>query len=133
MKKLNIILGLFLVAILFSCNKDVEMTDSTAPSITIMSPLATDTFMSGDTVHIHALITDNDELHEINGVLNRTNSGNTEEVWTYSEHSHTASFELHGMYIVQVPGMHNDFDLEIIATDHNLNEGSASLSFHVHM
>lgn len=133
MNKVNIILGLTLVISLFSCTKDQEMIDSSGPSVNIVLPLSTDTFMSGDTVHIHALISDNDELHEINGILNRTHNGLTEEVWTYAEHSHSSSYEVHGVYIVQVPGIHNDFQLEISASDHNLNEGAASVSFHVHM
>lgn len=127
------ILTLLLTMGLFSCGKDEPMEDDNKPVVTILSPSASDTYVSGDTVQIRAMITDNDELHEITASLNRTHNGSTEEVWTFDEHSHTGTYELVGSYVVAVPGMGNDFELTVNASDHNANMGAASVSFHVHM
>lgn len=126
---------LFMSITFIACEEKHEDNgqDTEAPTINIISPTATDSYMSGDTVSIQANFTDNDQLHEISASLTRTHNGQTEEVWTYSTHSHTTEFTLSETYVVEVPGMHNEFELTVEASDHNGNSDSKTISFHVHM
>lgn len=120
-----------MVATFYSCDKEENKTDTDAPVIEIIEPVIGTTYMSGDTVFIHASMTDNDELHEISALINRTYMGLTDTVWTFATHSHTASYDLYGYYVIEVPGMHNDFELFVTASDHNENESTQTFSFHV--
>ena len=120
-------LGLFFM---LSCEKDDPMVDTDIPVINLMSP-SSNMFMNGDTVHIHAEITDNDELHEISAKIERTANGLTEEVWSLDTHSHLDVYALHDMYVIEVNGMHNDFKLSFTVSDHNGNIGTKEFSFHV--
>lgn len=114
-------------------NDDPNQTDTEAPVINIMSPTATSMYMSGDSAHIHVVISDNDELHEYSAVIERTHMGNTVEVWSDSGHEHTEQKMIHADYVIDVPGMHNDFTLRVTASDHSGNETSEEVSWHVHM
>lgn len=131
MKKLKYIaimaIGVFFI---MSCEKDEVIVDKDIPVITLMSPMAS-MYMAGDTIQIHAEISDNDELHEIIGKLERTHMGLTDEVWTLDTHSHTKTYSLHDTYIVEVNGMHTDFKLTLTVSDHNGNVGTKEFTFHV--
>ncbi|MCD8528551.1 MAG: DUF4625 domain-containing protein [Chitinophagales bacterium] len=130
-KTIIIVAAIFAVSIITSCNKNEDNTDTQAPVIELIEPTSATTYMSGDTVFIHATITDNDELHEISSLISRTHMGVTDTVWTFDTHSHTASYDLYGYYVIEVPGMHNDFELFVTASDHNENESTQTFSFHV--
>lgn len=131
MKKLKYIAFLVIgLSFILACGKDEPVVDRDVPVITLMSPSAA-MYMAGDTVYIHAEASDNDELHEIGAKIERTHNGSTEEVWTYDTHSHTASYSLHEMYIVEMNGAHNDFKLNITVSDHNANVATKEFSFHV--
>ncbi|MCB0538870.1 MAG: DUF4625 domain-containing protein [Bacteroidetes bacterium] len=132
--KLSLLLVCFLTAniLLTACNEDTNNEqDTEAPAISISSPTATETYVSGDTLQITALITDNDQLHDLGATLTRTHNDETVEVWTYSNHSHGNTYNMRETYVIEVPGMHNDFELTIWADDHNGNMGSETVSFHV--
>lgn len=133
MKNLTLItlLLISLTITLFSCDEKPEDTDTTPPTIVIHTPNASQTFMSGDTVNIHIEVTDNDEIHEIAASLNRTHMGATVEVWHVHAHPDAASHTLNAQYIVEVPGMHNDFVLEVVSDDHTGNSKTETFEFHV--
>lgn len=132
---LNILLASLLLfsSFLVACSEDENGQDNEAPSINISSPNSANNYMSGDTVQIEAVITDNDQLHDISAVLTRTHNEETVEVWSYETHSHANTYTLSDTYIVEVPGLHNEFVLTVSASDHNENKGSETASFHVHM
>lgn len=132
--KFGVLLVCFLTLniLLTACNEDTNNgQDEEAPIISISSPTTTDTYVSGDTLQIKALITDNDQLHDMGATLTRTHNNETVEVWTYSNHSHANTYDMSETYVIEVPGMHNDFELTIWADDHNGNMGSETVSFHV--
>lgn len=120
--------------ILFSCDKtDEPMTDESGPAISLLSPTVDQTFTSGDTVEIRATVEDNDELHDVSAILTRTHNGSEVIVWEFDTHTHEQIYTLSYDYVVEVPGMHNDFELVIEANDHNGNLSTNTFSFHVHM
>ena len=129
--KLTLVITVLLSAMLISCDKDNDNQDNESPVITILQPTIGQTYTSGDTVHIQAAISDNDQLHDISAVISRTFNEDTEDVWTLETHSHDETFDLFGWYVIEVPGMHNDFVLSVTASDHNGNEETQSFEFHV--
>lgn len=130
--KLMMLLSVLLSALLFSCEKnDGNNQDTESPLILILAPTITQTYASGDTVHVQVRITDNDQLHDIFASITRTYEGATEQVWSIETHSHDDVFDLLGWYIVEAQGMHNDFVLSITASDHNGNEDTEKFEFHV--
>lgn len=125
------LLGL-LFSILLSCDKNEgKNQDTESPIISILSPMEVSALMSGDTINIQARITDNDQLHDISASITRTHNEETVEVWNYETHSHDKVYDLYGWYVIEVPGMHNDFTLSVKASDHNGNEKTERIHFHV--
>ena len=137
MNRFHLIFPLLLASLTFfvACDEDDDHDhmDTEAPVINIMSPTSTAMYMSGDSAHIHVVITDNDELHEYSAVIERTHMGSTVEVWNESGHEHTQQKMIHADYVIDVPGMHNDFTLRVTASDHSGNETTDEVSWHVHM
>lgn len=124
--------SLVLTSLLYSCDeKEGQKQDNISPEIEILSPSIANTYLSGDTVYIQAKITDNDQLHEISAFISRKHGASIDRVWNYETHSHNEVFDLLAWYVIEVPGMHNDFTLSITASDHNGNEGNKEFHFHV--
>jgi len=63
MKKLNIILGLILLAVLISCSKD-DKKDNQAPYIEVMAPTEDQMFLRGGHLTLDAIFQDNEALKE---------------------------------------------------------------------
>lgn len=124
---LTLIIGMGLVG----CEKDPAMIDEDVPVIDLISPNSGAMFMDGDTMQIHAEITDNDQVHEIMAHITREHMGQIDTVWTLLTHSHVSTFSLYESYIIETSGMHNNFELVITASDHNENLGEKTYAFHI--
>lgn len=134
MQTINIksILFIFLFLVTFqACEQDGTMTDEEAPQIELISPTMNDMFKNGDTLRIHAVIRDNDELHDISAKITHTRMGVSETVWNVEAHSHEEVYTIQEDFIIDVSGEHNDFKLEFTVSDHNGNVGTKEFHFHV--
>lgn len=85
-----IFLGLGLIA----CNKDDD-TDSTAPTVNIISPNEDDHFDHGDTIHFEASASDNEALSQMKVEIHFSEDGHTHKVQNEWEESRT--YDLNGM------------------------------------
>ena len=132
----NLSITLFIAAsmLLVSCDKDDDddettnpaTTDTEAPVLKIHSPAA-GMFNSGDNVHIHVEITENDELHEYSIVI--TNDDDGTEYYRNEGHDHSTTLEVHDDFTTTVTG-HTDMTLTATATDHEGNVGTETVHFH---
>jgi hypothetical protein len=127
MKKiLSILTVLFIIAAsLISCSKT---EDTEAPAINITSPVSNSVYAVGDTVFIKVVVTENDELHHIDAILQKDLSTT---VWLRSFHSHSKVFEINDAYIVQADDAGSSFRLTVTADDHSGNESEAYLDFEI--
>ncbi len=119
-----------------SCDKDDDSTggtnpqeDTEAPVINLMSPDTSSTFHSGDTIHIHGTVTDNDGLHEVS--VSVTNDKSLPEL-NVTEHTHGQTYNIHQEYIIPTT-MHTNIEVKVEAEDHNGNKATITKPFHVHM
>jgi hypothetical protein len=120
-----IILSIFAVA----CKK--EEGDTESPTVTIALTAPTDgSYHTGDTLHFHVHVTDNEMLHEVATSITREHDG--EEVYHVHGHPDSTVYMLDGMYVIDNGGSHSDFTVSSTATDHSENSGSDSKSFHSH-
>ena len=126
------ILQFFLVLTisLISCTKEDVVYDEDIPNIKVQSPQGQSIYAAGDTIDIHVLIIDNDELHEIGAILTAESNGANEVIWETSTHSHQASFDLYYRLIVPLSANHIDYKLEVTASDHHENIGRKVFTFH---
>lgn len=129
--KLFFIFTLLLAMLISSCEEGVALLDEDVPIIKLLSPSSDPLISNGDTLQIQAEISDNDELHQIKAFITRQHSGLLDTVWQLNTHSHTNTYDLYDTYIVEALGGNNRFELVIIASDHNENEGRESLTFNI--
>ena len=128
--KLTTLTLLALAISLNACKKEEETADTTAPEITINSPLKNGSYTSGDMVHIEVDVTDNDEIHEIEAFFTATHMGMKDTVWQEHYHPDAASFSIEEHYTIGTV-MHTDFMLTVVATDHSGNVFTDNAGFHV--
>lgn len=127
MKNVIVLLALIVSLTLFSCDKETNNVDDSAPTIDILLPNVQQEVVNGDTININALIVDNDQLHDIKGAITRQRENQIDTVWNFSTHSHFNEFILLGMYIVKDAAQGDLFTFTVKATDHNGNLGEKSL------
>ena len=127
----NSIFSLIIIGGLQSCGKNESKDDTEKPGIQILSPTASESYLSGDTLPIHIVVSDNDELHNISAELRRTQNGSTIGVWDVMTHSHEQEYHIEDEYVIVVPGANSVFELTVTASDHNGNENTLSYSFQV--
>lgn len=113
------------IALTISCSKE---NDTEAPQISIISPLATDVYVVGDTINIQVQITENDELHHIEADMFRNV---TQKVWSRNAHSHEKIYNINDAYIVQEADTQSTFKLQVLADDHNGNANTVSVEFEI--
>jgi hypothetical protein len=125
------ILSLVILVSMLSCGKNESKDDTEKPGIQILSPTTGESYLSGDTLPIHIVVSDNDELHDISAELTRTHNGSTIGVWDVMTHSHEQEFHIEDEYVIVVPGANSIFELTVTASDHNGNENTLTYSFQV--
>ncbi|MCB0735694.1 MAG: hypothetical protein H6608_09540 [Flavobacteriales bacterium] len=122
------------IGILFisSCKKDETPTptDEATTTITITSPEMHHTYMFGDTVVIHGMITSASELHGYEIELKNVSQDTV--VLFKEEHAHSTEEHFDAMWVNDVTG-HSDMLLTIRAIiDHEGTSESKTASFHCH-
>lgn len=112
------------VFIFAGCKKDKE-----GPVIHIESPLSSETYVNGDTIHIHGDVEDNEEMAE---VMVELRNGSQSDTLLFSTGGATTDnpYHFHGTYIVDVP-MHSDLELEVSATDVAGNNSTEYVHLHI--
>src|SRR5438270_8060113 len=123
MKKL--FFAFIIVAAAAGCKKD--STDTTAPVITLTSPTDGQAFTAGQTVHVTANISDNDEIHEVHLYVTNVATGDT--IANFEEHLDAGSYTLDQTFAVQA-GV--SYKIEVDANDHSNNEAQKILHVSAH-
>lgn len=125
MKKILAILAVLLITIT-ACKKE---TDSENPVITIFTPTANQEFESSDSVTINFKVEDAD-LHEVGfTIINKTS---TDTLYNFPKaHTHDNPLIVNSKYKIVV-ATHTDATLIVNAEDHNGNETTKSVNFHIH-
>lgn len=124
---MNKLFAFTLLASLFlfsACKK--EDPDTVPPVVTIEEPLATETFVNGDTMHLHADVEDDTELHEVIFTITDISNNSVEATETF----HTHEMDFHGEleYVVNVPAG-SVLELKVEAEDDAANFTTESLEF----
>lgn len=117
------------IVLLMSCAKEDIVYDEDIPLIKIHSPVNQGVFTSGDTIDIHVVISDNDELHEIEAKIMAESMGAEELVWELATHTHEATYDVYYRLVVPSGITPTDYTLEVEASDHHNNIGQKSLTF----
>lgn len=127
MKITQLIPGLFICTMLFSCQKkDVEGFDSKNLSISVSKPFEAQTFKKGDTVFIKGSIEYISQLHGYS--IKLSNKGTNESYLDKEEHLHDSSFEINSFW-VDTLSKNADLLLEItVEADHDGHEQTKSIS-----
>lgn len=115
---------------LTACKKEEETTDTTAPTINIITPVNQEAHVSGDMLHLNVEFADNDELHEIVAYLITTHMSMVDTVATFHAHPDASTYTMMEHYTIGTV-MHTDFSFQVVATDHSGNTSTASTGFHV--
>jgi hypothetical protein len=110
-----IILVLVGAAIFAGCKK--SSPDTEPPTITLNWPANNQVFNAGDSVHVNASISDNDQIHEVH--LYVTNLATNNLLVHFEEHLDAGSFLLDKGFVAQA-GV--TYKIEIDANDHSGNQ-----------
>ncbi|MEX0966880.1 MAG: DUF4625 domain-containing protein [Bacteroidia bacterium] len=110
--------------------KDDPQVDTEKPTLNLVQPIEGATFENGDTMHIHAVITDNETVHDVAVAITRTNDDS--EIFHAHYHFDAASAEVDTFYIISVP-IHSDLILRVEASDHSENDTAISRGYHIMM
>jgi hypothetical protein len=124
MKKLCIYVFIAITGFLACDNK----VGTTPPSISILSPVESELFNIGDSVHIHFMVTHEDDLHHVEMAL--INTSLDAAVWDTLIHHHSQEFMFDEKWYADVAD-HTDMRLRVEAFDHNDNMALDSVSFHI--
>jgi len=131
MKKFNWLFLMLFAAVLFSCDEEDDVTlDTTAPTITITSPAANDTFSPGDEIPLRATIEDNQSLDNLKVIVTDP-SGTAREVSdqnivNFLKDKTNKDLEVNiGLEATAVAGA---YVITIEATDKQNNKGSKSVT-----
>jgi hypothetical protein len=110
-----LILLLFSLSILMNsgCNDKIA---SAPPRIEILSPQRGSTFQLGDTFRVKAVITHEDQLHDLKLRVRRLDTGG--ELLARSYHRHTTRFELNEFMVLADPQV-RELELYLSVSDHN--------------
>jgi len=110
---------------LLACN---DKAGTTLPEISILSPVDSEEFNSGDSVRVHVMVTHDDDLHHVELTLINTSLG--VDVWDTLIHENAQSFMFDQKWLAEVTD-HTDMRLRVVAEDHNENMASDSVHFHL--
>ncbi|MCB9034300.1 MAG: hypothetical protein H6553_10715 [Chitinophagales bacterium] len=123
--KLLALLIIVVATVVIACEKNEDVTQ---PSIVINSPTAAQEFKK-DSVIINFTINDED-IHEVGFTINRLSDDSL--LYDYPmTHLHSNPYTYLDTLSIVVPD-HTDAILTITAVDHNENESSAEVEFHIH-
>lgn len=122
-----LILFFILPLVILSCKKD-DPEDTVAPIITLERPSANANFENGDTLYIHALITDNVWLEQAKVRVN--NSANDDIFFGYDINPNNNLYEVDSFWVVNVPD-HTDIKVEVRARDNSNPETVVSRTYHI--
>lgn len=123
-KTQTIILSLTVIAALAFTISSCDPKQNTAPVIDIEEPLASDTILLGDSVHVEGTVTDDESLHELMVTVTNATGGTVfqsvptvHDLKTYSFHYHVTPLST---------GTHT---LTVIAEDHEEKSATATRTF----
>lgn len=125
MKSIKLLALLIIIVATIACKKTEDVTQ---PSITINSPTTAQEF-NGDSVVINFTVNDED-IHEVGFTINRS----TDDSLLYEypmTHLHSNPYTYSQTLSIAVPS-HTDAVLTITAVDHNENESTSTVEFHIH-
>lgn len=125
MKNLKMLSLLFAIAIItaLSCNKGED--DVLAPQITMISPTEGSSQSIADSLAIEFIV-DDEDLHEFTVEIKKLNEGGSTSAFTQKGHSHDRNYRYTNKVRINSSG---NYQLEIIAEDHNGNKTVSETSF----
>ena len=129
MKNIKYLLGALALILMTSCEKEVVPPEEPlGPVIEILSPAASTSFDSGETLVLEARISMEGGLHEY--LVTLTNMTTNEEVDSWSAHSHDEEINFREEMLLDIQD-HYEWKLEVSASDHNGNTSQSSVLFYV--
>ncbi|WNJ18666.1 hypothetical protein [Pontibacter sp. G13] len=100
-------------------------------SMNISAPSVGTMFGKDDTIHVHAMVSHEEEMHGYEAFIRNTSMGDT-VVWYVSEHAHGTEFHIEGEWVNNVQH-HSDMELIInVAVTHDGEQVSDTVAFHCH-
>lgn len=121
-------LVLLFVMAFSACTKD-DGTKISKPTAVVSAPTAGSMYQSGDQLPIEVVFEDADQLHEYSVEVLDKNLNTT--VFSMSGHSHDKTVTIDTMVTLSVT-MHSDFEMTVEVSNHNGEEATETVEFHVH-
>ena len=123
---------LMLTFLIIGCKKEESNPAENGPVINIISPSSNDMPAPGSVVEINAIITDDDEVHDVTINISSNYSDAPASIEIIFDHIHNTVFNVDTSFIANIPsGLMADYTIQISAEDMSGNSNSESVSFHV--
>lgn len=111
-----------------SCDDDHNHEEEYMVNISINSPMDGEGFVLGDSVHIHAVLTNDATIHNVKVTVENTTTGTTETLYDNHEHAEM-TYTYHNPNFV--PSANGDYILKVESSEHGEHVHSEMINFGV--